>query len=254
MFIIGSNPILTHLLLVKLHKEHLNDFYQHNKKINVTILVDHNADYWSYHTLMQPEYLQEINQKTGLRLKKIEDLFDYCGELYTEHSPLEINIIPNQNMSVYHGYKKPEFVDGYVFMLQDKCALESDYEGSMPTVVMTENTIKDTYWGYLMRRFRKHGYSIKYPEEKASNQKGKVKTHLLLCRQVFVTSMVSCVASSSQKQQITIGESNFSATRFTNELSLYSYGSAKEIADDFVNFKTLSMNHVIELIGTRTGK
>ena len=41
----------------------------------------------------------------------------------------------------------------------------------MPTVVMTENTIKDTYWGYLMRRFRKHGYSIKYPEEKASNQK-----------------------------------------------------------------------------------
>ena len=90
---------------MKLHKEHLNDFYQHNKKINVTILVDHNADYWSYHTLMQPEYLQEINQKTGLRLKKIEDLFDYCGELYTEHSPLEINIIPNQNMSVYHGYK-----------------------------------------------------------------------------------------------------------------------------------------------------
>ena len=87
VFIIGSNPILTHLLLVKLHKEHLNDFYQHNKKINVTILVDHNADYWSYHTLMQPEYLQEINQKTGLRLKKIEDLFDYCGELYTEHSP-----------------------------------------------------------------------------------------------------------------------------------------------------------------------
>ena len=48
--------ILTHLLLQKLHKEHLNDFYQHNKKINVTILVDHNADYWSYHTLMQPEY------------------------------------------------------------------------------------------------------------------------------------------------------------------------------------------------------
>lgn len=251
VFIIGSNPILTHLLLVKLHKEHLNDFYQHNKKINVTILIDHNADYWSYHTLMQPEYLEQINQKTGLRLKKIEDLFDHYGELYTEHSPLEINIIPNLNMSVYHGYRKPEFVDGYVFMLQDKNTSESDYEGSMPTVVMTENTIKDTYWGYLMHRIRKHGYSVKYPEEKAANEKSKVKTHLLLCRQVLVTSMVSCCNSTSEKANITLGDASFSVTRFSNELSECSYGSAKEVADDFINFKALSLSHVIDLIGVR---
>ena len=99
---------------------------------------------------------------------------------------------------------------------------------------MTENTIKDTYWGYLMRRFRKHGYSIKYPEEKASNQKEGENPPPTMPPGVRHEHGVLCCLFQSEAAD--------------------SYGSAKEIADDFVNFKTLSMNHVIELIGTRTGK
>ncbi len=139
--ILGSNPIITHLLLVKIYRENLDNYIKSGNKISVTILKDNNNDYWSYHSLKQKEYIDYINLKTNLKLEQIEDLFNYYNEIYNEESPLEINIISNNNISVYYYFKKPEFIDGYVFHLQDKKVVENDYQKSMPNVMRLENNI-----------------------------------------------------------------------------------------------------------------
>lgn len=250
VLILGSNPIITHLLLVKLYKENIDKFINTGKKINVTILKDNNPDYWSYHTLKQIDYLNLINHKTNLKLTKTEDLFNYYDELYGENSPLEINIIPNQNLSVYYYSKKEEFIDGYVFHLKDKTLAENDYENNMPNIVEIENTIKESYWYLIRKRMNKYSYNIEYVDEKQNNKDNEIKTHLLLANKVYLTSTPYWLNSKDTKEEVEVDNIKFSKTKFENEFSEFSYGSAKEIADDFINFKIFSLNQVINLINS----
>lgn len=246
--ILGSNPIINHLLLAKLYKENLQDFINHGTKVKVTILKDNNSDYWSYHSLKQQDVIDYINYNTGLKLHVIEDIFDYCGDLYLENSPLEISMISNNNMSVYYYFKREEFVDGYVFHLQDKVITDNDYQKSMPNVTLLENSIKENFWYLLRNKMNKHGYLLNYNKEKTNNAANDMKTHLLLTQQVLLTSMAGWVNSQTQIQEKKIDNQTFSVTTFTNDLSEYSYGSAWGSAQDFINNKLLCVSQIIDLI------
>lgn len=246
--ILGSNPIITHLLLIKLYKENLNNFVNHGNKIKVTILKDNNHDYWSYHSLKQKDYIEYINHKANMKLEQIEDLFNLYSEIYEEESPLEISVIPNTNMSVYYYFQKPEFVDGYVFHLQDKTVVENDYQKSMPNVMLLENNIKEHYWYLLKNKFNKNAYVLNYEKEKNKNKDNDIKTHLLLTKKILLTSTAYWVNSQTHVEEKQIENEKFMVTKMTNELKEVSYGSAKESAVDFINNKLLCLNEIINLL------
>lgn len=248
--ILGSNPIVTHLLLVKLYKENLQNFINHGIKLKVTILKDNNSDYWSYHSLKQQEMVDYMNYHSDLKLKKVEDIFDYYSDVYSENSSLEISIISNNNMSVYYYFRKEEFVDGYVFHVQDKVIIDNDYQKSMPNITLLENSIKEDFWYLLKSKMNKHGYLLNYDKEKKNNTANNTKSHLLLTKKVLLTSMAGWVNSETIIEEKMLENQPIAVTRFINDLSQYSYGSAWGSAQDFVNNKLMCVNQIIDLINT----
>lgn len=247
--VLGSNPIITHLLLVKLYKENLENFINHGTKLKVTVLKDNNSDYWSYHSLRQQEIVDYINYHSGMKLEKIEDIFNYYDDLYGENSSLEINIVSNNNMSVYYYFKREEFVDGYVFHLQNKIITDNDYQKSMPNITLVENSIKEDLWYMLKSKMNKHGYVLNFDKEKKNNKANDVKTHLLLTKKVLLTSLAAWVNSTTKIEEKIVEKQNIKVTKFVNDVSEFSYGSASCCAQDFINNKLLCVSQIIDLLG-----
>ncbi len=87
-----------------------------------------------------------------------------------------------------------------------------------------------------------------YEKEKTNNIDNEVKTHLLLTKNIFLTSNAYWINSVSGTEEKEIDNINFMVTKIENELSSISYGSAKESAVDFINNKLLCLNEIVSLI------
>ena len=249
--IIGSNPIITHLILINLYKKNLDNFINTGRKKNVTILIDNDSDYWSYHTFKQEDYLQYLSEKSHMSFKSVNDIFDYCSEVYGENSSLEINLVQNDNMTVHYYFQKKEFIDGYVFHLKDKEITHNDYEKNMPNVIKLENNIKESYWYYLKKKLNKNAFILDYGV-KTNNKDNELKTSILLTKNVYITSFINGWLPSEKEQiEMEVEGVKCSVTKFTNEFE-NSYGSAKMIGDDFINFKMLSLSQILQLLNGQT--
>lgn len=244
--IIGSNPILTHLLLVKLYDQAvLND-----QKLNVGIYFTGN-DYWSYHLLEEEATWKFIEQETGRVWGK--DFQDFCSNYSHIFNKIDLTIIYSKNNSIAYYQKDEQYSKGYVFHLKPHDYQTNSFEKAMPHVNLAENKIRlqymEQYYNFLNKLPNTQVKKLIYSDNMAKNQDSDEKTHLLLTEHIHLTSLpywLNCTTEAIEVKNYE--EQHYMTTYFKHVLNHVSYGTANKTANDFNSLEHQTFNDIIEII------
>lgn len=145
--IVGSNPVLSAILLDKLYKH----FVKYNlPKQTVGLLLTDEEDYWGYHILSEKLSEKNIWSETLLGATSFENLLeDESFHYFNQH----ILIILNDHESYPKFHRYDSFVDGHIIHLGKNYKKESSfYQKKMPITLETENLLRKQYKDKLLKK------------------------------------------------------------------------------------------------------
>jgi hypothetical protein len=246
--IVGSNPVLTELVLLDIYKLSLKT--RQTYKIGIFFTDDY--DYWAYHSLEQNDNWENIKNQTKSNLGKNFD--DFCKQrnyIFEDKFLLDLTIINNNNIDISYYNKDENFTKGYIFKLKekDKNKSENDYEKTMPNVSLAEKNIKNRYLNIFLKYAKNKNTSfLTYSDKFKSVKDSEEKIHLLLSQNVFLTSMCSWVNCTTTQVESTNSENEtYQLTDFSHNLKDFSFGSATHIANDFISLEHQSIQDFTNL-------
>ena len=244
--IIGSNPILTYLLLLKLHDATLT--LEDVEPVKIGVLFTNEQDYWAYHALKKEDvwhdlrkYLKQSNNHFS---KSFHELLEQRTDLFLDEMRQRLIVIDSSNFSLFN-CRYDKYIDGYIMHIGDKKPIaEHSFQSAMPTVLQEEfklakqaNEEFNQFLKKLSKRNHNALYSLKFPDEKVQCPDNPVPTHILLSKRVWLTSQPQSWLNyelDKDSQTLTLNnEEKIKVTSFKSELSSFSFGSAKHIANDF---------------------
>lgn len=241
---IGSNPILTHILLIQL----ANKARCMQKKIKVGLYFTGN-DYWSYHLFETEAPWQFINDEMGFKIGN--DFSDFCEQYKDFLKHLDISIIYSENNSISYYQKDEQYSKGYVVHLKPNEYKTNSFEKAMPHVNVAENTIRLQYVEQYLKWLstKDNVKKLKYSDKMQKNQDSEEKTHLLLSEHIYLTSLPYWVNCHTEQRQVTNYEQHtYSSTEFIHAFNNFSCGTANHTANDFHSLEHQSLEDIIQLL------
>jgi hypothetical protein len=244
--IIGSNPILTHMLLIKLYEQSLN----HNQKLNVGIYFTGN-DYWSYHLLEQEATWKFLEEETNIKLGS--NFQQFCENYSHIFEKIELTIINSDNNSISYYQKDEQYSRGYVVHLKPNEYQENSFEKAMPHVNLAENKIRlqyfEHYCNWLSLISKGRIKKLQYSDKMQKNQDSDDHTHLLLSQYVYLTSLPYWVNCKTEQKEIKNYEGiTYTSTQFIHLFNNISYGTANKTANDFHSLEHQTLEDFIEVV------
>lgn len=247
--IIGSNPVLTHLLVLKLY----NSALKAGNKVKVAIYLTDESDYWAYHVLEEEKtwtyFESELNGTLG---KSFQDFYQGRTDIFQDNSVLSLTIINNHNTSISYYNHDQKFAPGYIFHLGEKKSVGNDYQKSMPNVVQSENNIRKRYsqeYLQFLNKMSEHFGTVQtvhYSDKLQQSKDKEEKTHIVLSSQVFLTTLANWLnCSTTQTIATDYQGKNYGKTQFIHNLQ--GFGTAKSVANDFLSLEHQTCEDFIEL-------
>lgn len=225
--IVGNNPIINALLIYQLSKQCM----EKDIRQKVGILITKQPDYWAYDSVRNAELFSIITKKTGLKVTKVEDLFDTLfSNISSEY--LEIVIIKEEDLVIKYA-KHDEFINGWIFHLffkkkQDQVNVE-DY-------INFQNDIKEMIYEKFSNSLQKYKLSKKIKW----NNVDEVNYPIVLTPKVYLSSIPQgWINMNSQVIDSTV--------YFEHDLTNYSFGTARKIPTKIKNFTQISLSSIEDI-------
>lgn len=240
--IIGSNPIITHLLILKLFKE----ISFTDQAINIGIYFTGN-DYWSYHLFENKETWDFLSKEMDI------DLGESFAESLIKHKNVyrsigNITLINSHNNCISYYQKDEQYSKGYIIHLKPQQYEPNTFEKAMPHVNVAENQLRlkylDSYYSFFDKTSETSDniFKLSYSNKMQANQDSEEKTHILLSNRIFLTSLAYWLNSNPAQEHVKNYENNiYHSTYFEHKLNQYSYGTANRTANDFGSLEHQSL-------------
>lgn len=234
VLIIGSNPILSILLLKKLAQQ----AQATKKKIKIGILKVSDADYWAYHEFQKPDFLENLSKYFNF---EVNDGKDFITKIVknTNWSYIEPILMDIENLSVQY-IKKDNYVNGFVGHLVKKEIDNLLFSNQLPTVNNQENKLKSKLWinfSQLFLDFVPSYKQVQWQEPIYNTEDKKEKSHILLAKKIFLSSLPFGWLDIKT-------EAKDMYTFFNHDFSQQSVGSAVKIANNFHMLEIQAMEDI----------
>jgi hypothetical protein len=221
--IIGSNPVLTILLLRKLAQQ----AYTQKTPLKIGILRGCDADYWAYHEFKKADFLDELSKHFNYDISDGKDLIAKIVKS-TNWSYLEPVLMNLEDLSVEY-IKKDNYVNGFVGHIVATKNDTLSFSKYLPNVNAQENRLKDKLWinfSQLLSDFVPSYKELDWKEPIHNTPDKLEKSHILLTKKVFLSSLPSgwMDIQTDVKEKYTF---------FKHDFISQSVGSAVKIANNF---------------------
>jgi hypothetical protein len=208
--IMGSNPILSLLLLHKLSKECVK--IEEYKKVGLFFI--NQSDYWAYDIIKNKDFFDTVYENYGIKSSNIEELINNILDGISREY-LDIYIINDNDLRIsYH--IKDNYTKGWIFHLLNKTDIEATEVNGF---IKIQNDIKDIVQSELLRTLYKDKIAKKVKWENSN----KKHYPIIMSKNIKVTSL-------PQGWINTASEEKDGVIYFQNNLIEYCYGSAVSIA------------------------
>lgn len=228
VLIIGSNPILNTLLLKKLAQ--LSQDKQ--TKLKVGILKVSDADYWAYHQFKKPAFLGLLSEHFKF---DIPDINSFMKEIVSSANwnYIEPVFMNNDDLNIQY-LKKDIYTNGFICHLVKKDNKKHElFSHQLPVVNTQENRLKEKLWYNFAKEFFTSVDSyreIQWSKPVHQTQDNLEKSHILLCRNVFLSSLPNDWLNIKTDR-------NEEYTFFKHDFIKESVGSAFKIANNFTQLE-----------------
>lgn len=267
--IIGSNPILTYLIMLKLHDLTLNQDSANLHKIGIVLNDD--FDYWAYHAFEKTDLWNEINNAFKINYGlSFQDMLNKRNNLFFDESRQECVFINSKNFKIKN-CRYDDHAQGYVLHLEDKernkdNKITHNFQPNMPTILKLEKNISEKYKNSFISRcedLSKHYHGnfkqLHFPDKKEVCKDTQEASHVVLTKHLWLTSQpqnwINYLPVSDENCTFTTHENEiFNDTQFIykdiSRLNKYSFGTARHIANDFYGLEKQSLVDIIDLLKT----
>lgn len=264
--IIGANPILTHLLVLKIYNQiqYLNKINNSEKSYHIGIILNDEPDYWAYHSFEKEDIWLNLQHQHNIDYGLNFNEFLKSKNDFFENDILQKCIIINDHNFDLSHIRYDSYINGYIIHVGDKKEKNytHNFQPNMPTVLKGEHQICRKY----KKQFLTHYYDLSkkrdlikelsFSDNKTNCEDSEQNTHILLAKKVFLTSQ--------PKDWLSYNVRNTSDTFFKDEdnnifrtssfgynpssLNSYAFGSAKHIAHDFYGLEKQSFNDMLSIL------
>lgn len=247
--IIGSNPVISALILKELHRLSLK--IDRVQPVNIGLILTDDEDYWGYHALEKTENWQNLSfNKKVINFQSFLATQPFLFQDKTQHNLTLIESNFSLMNCLYDDY-----IDGYVLHLKDKESRPTFHTQRLPTVVHSENILRKQFAFELAQYFTeldKQGCAIqqmRFPEEKTSCKDNSTPTHLLLAKRVWLSSYPEgwLNIKSIDSHHLVKAEHDYEETVYQHNLSAYAFASARHCANDFHSLEAQTLTDMREL-------
>lgn len=209
-FIMGSNPVLSLLLLNKISKECVKK--QESKK--VAIFFVNQPDYWAYDIVQDKLFFDEIYKNYAIRASSIEELISKILDNISREF-LEIYIINDDDLRISY-YTKDDYVNGWIFNFLTKQKQDTN---EVDGYIKVQNEIRVMVYSELLKELGKNKLAkkIKWDKMDAKNYP------IVMTKNLKITSLPQGWISMQSEEKD-------NCVYFKSEASDCSFGSAISIA------------------------
>ena len=213
--IYGNNPVLNLLILKKLAQQ----AHEQQKKWSVLVVQPNMEDYWGYHCSRQQSSWQKVHAT-------IYSEVDFFNQTIKEMSESNLNIIwlASEDYQLSE-FKRESLYSGQIMCLK-KCSVsqQSHFASQMPTVLKTENQIRQEIWQSIKQSWIKHFKKINLLVLPQYNDKGT--EFFVLSENIYLTHNPATGLNTQVME-------NEQAIVFQHEYSDNAFGSAKKMVKSF---------------------
>ena len=244
--IIGSNPIISALLLKELYTQSLK--VDRGLAVKIGLVLTDNEDYWGYHAMEKDENWQEVyvaNQK----ITSFENLLKTQPFFFQDEKQHNLTIIED-NFSVMNCIYDA-YIDGYVLHLKDKEVRQDFHSQRLPTVVHSENIIRQRMSAELLSYLNAMSAktsaisTMRFSDKKTSCADNITPTHILLAKRVWLSSYPEgWLNIHSIEAQHRSDKQDYESTRYHHDLEKTAFASARHCANDFHGLEAQSIYDV----------
>lgn len=187
--IIGSNPILTYFLLMRIHDAHKN---HHKKPLHIGILFTPSSEFWGYHAFESPQTLYKArasNTPTTFR-----DFLNLRNDLFSNNN-LHLVFIAHENITPSY-CRYDAHIDGYIIHLAQRTAPIPTTD-PIPSIAEAEGITSTKITNILLKHFNRlsqvyHNISqLCYSDDFTPPSDHTTPSRLLLSHKVWLTSSPS---------------------------------------------------------------
>lgn len=225
LIIVGSNPIMTMLLLNKLEQ------VKTEKKIRVGLYIPLEMDYWAYDIIKDDEILKELSKILNTEILKIEDMITHISQ--KNFNNIEIISIDKRYKIDY--FEQDEITKNFaIYFSKDKNELPI-----VADIIKYQNEVKNMLILKMMKDFYKNN-AIKKLIWKHTAPKNDFVFYppIAFSKNILLTSLPQGWMSA----QYTIDKQDI--VKYSHILSEFSFGTAKTICANMDIFKTHSARDI----------
>lgn len=244
--ILGSNPILSLLLLIKINNSYPQKL---NTKVNIGILLSKNNDYWGYHCFENDDFLNELNTLLKSNYKHINDFFDI--ELKKLNFNENINIILIDNYFNIQTIEKDNYTNQYIIHLKKFEEENISLFESMKYTLSSTNNIKNKFLSIFKNKFLTYEFPnfklLRFSDNLLFSEDTQFNSHILISDNIYLTSLFNSLNSSYFNDEINFNNEKYDITSFQHPFINNSYGSSKNISNVFINLDKIVLNDISKL-------
>lgn len=221
--IIGSNPILTAILLYKISQDSL--LRSESKKI--ALLFTEQLEYWPYENVQQEKFWKHISSETKMTITSQEDFFHKIIQNILWDN-IELYNVSDDNLAIEYYKETPDL--GFIFHLFRKKQQQLTTEDEF---IVHQNDIRKE----LMLLFTKKMHSVESYKKLKWLGEDEKNYPILMANKIYLTSLPQGWINIESK---TID----GVVYFEHALKKHAYGSANRIATKGIKFHAVGIHDV----------